>query len=125
MRVNLHTSAALILCCKQGDIKNNYILIKVAHAPFQDRLFTLISSIWPGTPETLRRMTNDTNANIAEILTCENEIWPLCSPNHKFNGPQDNCVIILTITDDNEWPISLNIVPIERATNIYKTTLPQ
>lgn len=34
-------------------------------------------------------------------------------------------VTTLTITDDSEWPISVNIVPIDTAISIYKTSLIQ
>jgi hypothetical protein len=33
--------------------------------------------------------------------------------------------VVLTTTDDNEWPMLINIVPIDRARSIYKTSLLQ
>ena len=98
--------------------------MQAAHAPFRGRGLTLTSSICAGTPEKLRRMTNDTNANIAETLTCEHKMG---SRHQIMNSMNQNITnsMILTITDDSEWPMSENIVPIDRAINIYKASLLQ
>jgi hypothetical protein len=42
-----------------------------------------------------------------------------CSKLKRYNA------VVLTTTDDNEWPMSINIVPIDRARSIYKTSLLQ